>query len=73
MLEDTNDIAFSAVRAEGWTTVAYRLGLGGITGHRDFARETGVVVAPQDATKICNAILRVFIAARQPHRPPRRG
>jgi ferredoxin-nitrite reductase len=61
VLEDTNDIAFSAVRLKDSETVMYRLGLGGITGHRDFARETGVVVAPQDATKVCNAILRVFI------------
>jgi len=42
--------------------VYYRLGLGGITGHRDFARETGVIVAPGDATRVSNAILRVFIA-----------
>jgi ferredoxin-nitrite reductase len=62
VLEDTNDIAFSAVRLKGDDAVYYRLGLGGITGHGDFARETGVVVAPQDATKICNAILRVYIA-----------
>jgi ferredoxin-nitrite reductase len=60
VLEDTNDIAFSAVQLTDGT-VAYRLGLGGITGHRDFARATGVVVAPQDATKTCTAILRVFI------------
>jgi ferredoxin-nitrite reductase len=62
VLEDTNDIAFSAVRLKDDDSVYYRLGLGGITGHRDFARETGVVVAPQDATKLCNAILRVYIA-----------
>jgi ferredoxin-nitrite reductase len=61
VLEDTNDIAFSAIRLKDSDTVMYRLGLGGITGHRDFARETGVVVAPQDSTKVCNAILRVFI------------
>jgi ferredoxin-nitrite reductase len=61
VLEDTNDIAFSAVRLKDSDTVMYRLGLGGITGHRDFTRETGVIVAPQDATKVCNAILRVFI------------
>jgi ferredoxin-nitrite reductase len=35
--------------------------IGGITGHRDFARETGVVVAPRDATKVADAIVRVFI------------
>jgi len=60
VLEDTNDIAFTAaMTGEGPT---FRLGLGGITGHRDFARETGVVVAPADVVAVCDAILRVFIA-----------
>ncbi len=59
VLEDTNDIAFSAVKlADG--EVWYRLALGGITGHRDFARSTGVLVAPADTTAVCDAILRVF-------------
>jgi ferredoxin-nitrite reductase len=66
VLEDTNDIAFSAVEvADGFDVPAgvyYRLGLGGITGHKDFARPTGVVVAPDDTTRIANAILRVYIA-----------
>ncbi len=42
--------------------VYYRLGLGGITGHRDFARDTGVIVRPADAVRVCDAIIRVFIA-----------
>ena len=66
VLEDTNDIAFTAVQvADGFGAppgVYYRLGLGGITGHRDFARFTGVIVRPEDTTKVSNAILRVFIA-----------
>jgi ferredoxin-nitrite reductase len=66
VLEDTNDIAFTAVQvAEGFGVapgVYFRLGLGGITGHRDFARETGVIVPPADATPVANAILRAFIA-----------
>jgi ferredoxin-nitrite reductase len=65
VLEDTNDIAFSAVRVlEGASVPAgvyYRLGLGGITGHRDFARPTGVVVPVDETIPVCNAILRVFI------------
>jgi ferredoxin-nitrite reductase len=65
VLEDTNDIAFSAVTvADGHgvpSGVYYALGLGGITGHKDFARSTGVIVAPRDTTQISNAILRVFI------------
>jgi ferredoxin-nitrite reductase len=65
VLEDTNDIAFTAVRvAEGATVepgVWFRLGLGGITGHQDFARPTGVLVKPEDAVAVADAIVRVFI------------
>ncbi len=65
VLEDTNDIALAAVEvADGFGVapgVYYRLGLGGITGHRDFARDTGVIVRPRDAVRVCNAIIRVFI------------
>ena len=66
VLEDTNDIAFAAVEvADGFgvaSGVYYRLALGGITGHRDFARETGVIVPPDDTTQVANAILRAFTA-----------
>jgi len=65
VLEDTNDIAFSAVEVRGGFGVEpgvwFRLGVGGITGHRDFARETGIVVKPEDATRVADAIVRVFI------------
>ena len=65
-LEDTNDIGFQAVRvlegAEVAAGVWYRLALGGITGHRDLARDTGVIVAPDDAVAVADAIVRVFIA-----------
>ncbi len=60
VLEETNDIALTAVETDDG--VRFRLGLGGITGHRDFARETGVVVAPEEVVAVCDAILRVFIA-----------
>jgi ferredoxin-nitrite reductase len=65
VLEDTNDIAFTAVEvADGFGVapgVYYRLALGGITGHRDFARPTGVIIRPDEANAVCYAILRVFI------------
>ncbi len=65
-LEETNDIGFQAVevRAGGGVEpgVWFRLTLGGITGHRDLARDTGVVVRPQEATMLADAIVRVFIA-----------
>src|SRR5215470_5078687 len=65
VLEETNDIAFSAVEVnDGFGAepgVWFRLGVGGITGHRDFAKETGIIVKPEDATKVADAIVRVFI------------
>jgi len=64
-LEDTNDIGFQAVRIVGAPGlepgVWFRLVVGGITGHKDLARETGVVVAPREATAVADAIVRVFI------------
>ncbi len=61
VLEETNDISLRAARtADG--TLMYALGLGGITGHHDFARATGVAVEPRDVVRLCDAILRVFIA-----------
>jgi ferredoxin-nitrite reductase len=65
VLEDTNDIGFQAVElADGHGVepgVWFRLMLGGITGHRDFARETGVIVRPPEATQVADAVVRVFI------------
>ena len=65
VLEDTNDIAFQAVEVgEGHGVEAgiyYRLALGGITGHKDLARDTGVILRPEQATRISDAIVRVFI------------
>jgi len=65
VLEDTNDIGFQAVEvADGFGAepgIWFRLMLGGITGHRDFARETGVIVKPAEATQVADAVVRVFI------------
>src|SRR6202022_776401 len=62
VLEDTNDIAFSAVGGKGGFGVEpgiwFRLGVGGITGHRDFAKETGIIVRPEEATTVADAIVR---------------
>ena len=66
VLEDTNDIGFQAVEVkDGFGAepgIWFKLALGGITGHRDFARDTGVIVKPADATKVSDAIVRVFSA-----------
>ncbi|MEX2034383.1 MAG: NirA family protein [Xanthobacteraceae bacterium] len=65
VLEDTNDIGFQAVEIkDGFGAepgIWFRLVLGGITSHRDFARDTGIVVKPADAAKVADAIVRVFI------------
>ncbi|UZE47038.1 NirA family protein [Rhodopseudomonas sp. P2A-2r] len=64
VLEDTNDIAFQAVEVKDGFGVEsgiwFKLGIGGITGHKDFAKDTGIIVKPADATKVSDAIVRVF-------------
>ena len=64
-LEDTNDIGFSAVRVpEGRSVPAgvyFRVSVGGITGHGDFASDLGVVITPEQCLPVAVAIVRVFI------------
>jgi ferredoxin-nitrite reductase len=64
VLEDTNDIGFQAVNVKDGFGIEpgiwFRLLLGGITGHQDFARATGVVVTPRDVTGVADAVVRVF-------------
>jgi ferredoxin-nitrite reductase len=65
VLEDTNDIGFQAVQVnDGFgieSGVWFRLCLGGLTGHRSFAGDTGVIVRPAHATSVAAAVVRVFI------------
>ncbi len=63
---DTNDIGFLAVRVldgkslpEG---VYFRVQLGGITGHGDFARDTGLMLKPEECVPVASAMVKVFIA-----------
>ncbi len=64
-LEETNDIGFQAVEVRAGAPVLegiyLRLALGGITGHKDIARSTGVIVKPEEGTRVADAIVRVFI------------
>ena len=70
-VEDTNDIGFAAVRVgegkaddEGKPVppgVYFRMLLGGITGHKDFARDAGVLLTPDQCVPVAAAALRVFI------------
>jgi ferredoxin-nitrite reductase len=64
-LEDTNDIGFSAVRvAAGKAAPAgahFRVAVGGITGHGDYAADLGVLIAPEQCVPVAIAILRTFV------------
>ena len=71
---DTNDIGFIAVRvteqslaagAEALTSpppagIYFRVQLGGITGHGDFARDAGLLVRPSETVAVTAAMIRVF-------------
>ena len=65
VLEDTADIGFQAVEVKDGFGVEpgvwFRLLLGGVTGHRSFAGDSGVAVKPDEATKVADAVVRVFI------------
>ena len=64
-LEDTNDIGFSAVRvAEGKAVPAgiyFRVAFGGITGHKDFAIDEGLLLRPEDCVSFAVAVVHLFI------------
>ncbi|MEL6107508.1 MAG: NirA family protein, partial [Planctomycetota bacterium] len=67
-LDDTNDIGFHAVAiddsyaSEAFPAgVYFQLTLGGITGHQDFARPTGVLLRPNECVEVAGAIVRVFV------------
>jgi len=71
---DTNDIAFIATRVSEKSSadfqsassaapapgVYFRVQLGGITGHQDFARDTGLLINPTEAIAVSAAMVRVF-------------
>ena len=73
VLEDTNDIGFQAVEVkDGFGAepgIWFRLALGGITGHKDFARDTGVIVKPEEATPGRRRHRARLHRARRSHRP----
>ncbi len=72
---DTNDIGFFAVRVteKSLSTfnfqpstsrpeagIYFRCELGGITGHKDFARDTGLLLKPAELVPVAAAMVRVF-------------
>jgi ferredoxin-nitrite reductase len=64
VLEDTNDIGFVACEVTGGEGVEpgiyFHLQLGGITGHRDFAFESGVLLRSDECVKVAGAVVRAF-------------
>jgi ferredoxin-nitrite reductase len=60
---DTNDIGFMAVTVEQTVEpgIYFRVELCGITGHKQFASDVGIVVKPSEAVAVAAAMLRVFI------------
>ncbi len=65
-VSDTNDIGFVAITVKEnplavLPGIYCRILLGGITGHKDFARETGIVCLPQHSPEVAEAMLHVYI------------
>lgn len=64
-LEDTNDIGFQAVKVDAGKAVEagvyFRMALGGITGHGDLARDTGVLLKAEECVPVARAIVRVYL------------
>lgn len=63
---DTNDIGFQAVKVgtndQGITPgVYFRMQLCGITGHKQFATDCGVLLTPAETIPVAAALIRVFI------------
>lgn len=63
-LADTNDIGFTAVRVGAGRSVPagvyFRVLLCGITGHRQFASDSGILLRPDQAVAVAAAMVRVF-------------
>lgn len=73
---DTNDIGFFAVRVSAASLaklptpdaklqsiergIYFRVQLGGISGHGDFAKDTGLLIRPHEAVAVSAAMIRVF-------------
>jgi ferredoxin-nitrite reductase len=64
-LADTNDIGFLAVRvAQGRSVppgIYFRVLLCGITGHRQFATDCGLLLRPDETVAVAAGMIRVFV------------
>jgi ferredoxin-nitrite reductase len=65
VVADTNDIGFMAVRVgEGRSVPSgayFRVLLCGITGHKQFASDCGLLIRPEQSVAVAAAMIRVFI------------
>lgn len=65
VVADTNDIAFGATQVgPGWCVpegIYFRVQLCGITGHRQFASDCGILLTPGQTIAVAAAMIRVFI------------
>lgn len=65
VVADTNDIGFVAVRIDGGQDVLagvyFRVLLCGITGHKQFASDCGLLLHPEQAVAVAAAMIRVFV------------
>ena len=65
-LADTNDIGFQAARVREGKSISggiyFRVLLSGITGHRQFASDCGLLLRPEQTVAVAAAMIRVFIA-----------
>lgn len=64
VVSDTNDIGFQAVRVgEGAGVepgIYFRVLLAGITGHEQFASDSGLLLKPEETVAVAAAMIRVF-------------
>lgn len=65
-VSDTNDIGFVAIKVQENDAgvepgIWVRIHLGGITGHKDFARDTGLICRPGETVDVAEAMLHVFV------------
>ena len=56
--EDTNDIGMRAFRMDG--KVLFHVLLGGVTGHKEWAEDSGVACTPEQVVEVSAAITKVF-------------
>lgn len=66
VVADTNDIGFTAVQVPMGKDLPaglyFRVALCGITGHRQFAADCGLLIRPDEAVAVAAAMIRVFTA-----------